>query len=58
MLIRKGSQNPSAKLADANIPDIRHRLSAGESGSSIARTFGVDPDTIGKIKRGETWRHI
>jgi hypothetical protein len=46
---RPGNQ----KLTPQDVDTIRARLSAGETGTSIARTYGVDPKTISDIKTGK-----
>lgn len=54
----RGERHHKAKLRNADIPAIRSRLAAGESGASIARAYGVYPGTISQIKQHKTWRNI
>lgn len=42
-------------LSKADVINVRARRAMGESGASIARSFGVHRDTINKIIRGVTW---
>jgi len=51
-----GSKRWSAVLSEADIPQIRRRLLAGETGRSIARSYSVDPGVISLIKLGKIWR--
>lgn len=54
----KGASHGRAKLAEADVVEIRRRLTAGESQSSIAKVFGVSQATVGKIKTGKHWSHL
>src|ERR1035441_3012161 len=53
---RDGTIN--AKLTEDIVREIRARVAAGESRSSLARRFGVRPSTVGLVVKGETWRHV
>ena len=53
-----GERNGSAKLKDAQIPEIRRRLAAGESQRSLAREYGVNHGTIGCLQHGKTWKAV
>lgn len=55
----KGEKNGCAKLKERDVHLIRF-LSAetGVSNSRLGRAFGVHHDTIGRIVRGERWRHV
>jgi hypothetical protein len=51
----KGVTNPNAKLNDKTAMEIfiapwRQRI--------VAAKYGVNPSTVGKIKRKELWKHI
>lgn len=50
-----GGRNPSARLTDEDVAEVRHRLSAGVSHRLIAAAFGVSKGAITKINRGRTW---
>jgi|SRR5688572_13527683 len=53
-----GSANPSAKLNEATVAQIKARLARGESCAALGREFGVAETMIGFIKRGVAWRHV
>lgn len=50
-----GEAHPNAKLNDELVALIRSSL---ESDRALARTIGVNPGTIGKVRRGESWAHL
>lgn len=50
-----GSQNGKAKLGEAKAAEI---FLATGSHRSIAKKFGTDHRTVGRIKRREAWAHI
>jgi hypothetical protein len=50
-----GSRNTSAKLNEAQVIEIKRRTAAGESRASLARAFGVRPETISHIALGRNW---
>jgi hypothetical protein len=51
----RGEGHGCAKLTEA---DVRHIRSAGTTAVALAETFGVWPETIRRIRRGENWAHI
>lgn len=53
-----GSGAVNAKLTEADIPEIRARLSAGASSEVVARDYGVSGGTIRQVTRGRTWGHV
>lgn len=53
-----GSRIPWAKLTEEDIILIRERITNGDSVSSIAKDYRVDPETIRGIKHGRTWKHV
>lgn len=53
-----GVNTSGAKLTDAQVVEIKIRLSHGESHSSIANDFPVSRGSISMISRGERWPHI
>lgn len=53
-----GSEHHSAKLTEADIPEVRRRRREGEPLSSIARSFGVHECTINDAVKGRTWKHV
>lgn len=44
--------SPAKKLADEDVAEIRRRIGAGESRTSIAAAFNVLPNHISRIKTG------
>ena len=54
----RGQRRPQSKLTDAIVSTARIRHAAGESALSIASEFGVHWTTMGRMLRGETWRHV
>lgn len=56
---RKGVGNPMAKLTDERVRDIRARVAAGETRTSVAALHGLSGhDPVGQIVRRETWKHV
>lgn len=53
-----GSDNAGAKLTEADIPKIMAMHRSGMFQKDIGKTFNVTGVLIGKIVRGETWRHV
>lgn len=50
-----GERNPSAKLTEGAVREIRRRALAGENQRGIARAFGISPAAITLIKQGRRW---
>ncbi len=53
-----GEQNPQATLTDDLVIEIKHRIVNGEQSRKIAKDYGVDESTIGKIRTGEHWASV
>lgn len=53
-----GSKNGRAKLNEADIPDIREMLRAGQSEKHIALLYKVSPASIYFIRTGQTWKNV
>lgn len=53
-----GDMNPNRKLDSRKVSLIRARISAGESVSSIASSYGVSAGAIHHIRKGDTWSHV
>jgi hypothetical protein len=53
-----GAGNPGAKLTDALVMDICHRLMAGGHPVEVAARFGVTESLVYQIRRGQVWTHI
>ena len=51
----KGIKNPSTKLTEDNVREIRHLIEIGLSDLEISKIFNVCRDNIGYIRRGQTW---
>ncbi len=54
----RGERNAHAKLTEEQVIEIRQRYKNGESGTTLAREFGVDPSNIWLIGTGRRWRHV
>lgn len=50
--------NGGAKLTPANVRDICAALEQGVSNIELGEIYGVHPDTIGRIRRGCSWKEI
>jgi hypothetical protein len=57
-IFRCGSRNRNAKLTTAKVKAIKVLLKERNSQKSIAKFFGVHPNTISKINTGRTWRWV
>jgi group I intron endonuclease len=53
-----GENNPTAKLNNTEVIEIKKLISAGWCNQDIALTFSVPTRLIGRIRNGETWSHI
>lgn len=53
-----GTKNCKAKLSEANVLEIRHRVYGGEKQRTLANEFGVSQYAISAIKLRKVWRHI
>ncbi len=51
-----GERNGRSKLTENQVKEIRTRLKIGDSGSSIARQYGVHQSTISLIKSSKNWK--
>jgi len=56
--VRKGSKQNNAKLTEAIVETIKNRLVAGETGTSLAKEYGVAHGRIYDIKHGRSWNHV
>ena len=54
----KGEKHGSAKLSNEDVITIKSLLLKGETGSSIAKKFGVGHNAISDIKLGKKWSHV
>lgn len=54
---RDGEKGP-AKLTSDQVREIRRRAEAGETKATLAREFGLRPQSIGKIVLGRRWKRL
>lgn len=52
-----GERHPSAKLTEADVVEIRRRLSMRHRQKDIAADYGVTRGAIGSIAQGKSWAH-
>lgn len=53
-----GSRNPSAKLSEDDVRNIRRLFAQGFSGKEIAKLYSMNPATISEIRRDKLWKHV
>lgn len=56
--MKRGSENPMARLTDDQVREIRIRRAAGAFLKDIAREYHVCEGLISQIARGKIWRHL
>jgi hypothetical protein len=56
--IRRGVENPAAKLTEDDVRAIRTLRRDGARLTEIAARYPVHPMTIGEICRREIWKHV
>lgn len=56
--LARGERHGQSRVTAEDVVSIRHRASEGESLVSIARTFGVTYQAIGRIVRREVWKSV
>lgn len=54
----KGELVNTAKLSEAQVLEIRSKLSGGASRIELARVYGVGYSTISYIANGKSWKHL
>jgi hypothetical protein len=52
---RRGEQVNTAKLTEAQLPEVHRRYAAGETQAEIGASLGVAGPTISGVLRGTTW---
>ena len=57
-LIRRGEDNPRARLTESSVRDIRRRHAAGETIRRLAREFDLAEKTISLVVNRGTWKHV
>lgn len=55
---QRGERNPGARLKAGDVRQIRTLYREGLAQQAIAGRFGVSREMVGRIVRGEAWRHI
>lgn len=55
-MVMKGRN--SHKLSKDDVIFIKLRINNNEKDKDIAKDYAIQRDTVGKIRRGETWSHI
>lgn len=53
-----GERNPNSILTEDDVRTIHRRHQHGESGTSIARSYGVHRNAIYLITNGTNWSHV
>lgn len=53
---RRGEKCFFSKLTTRDVREIREMLNLGLSTKDIAKKYGVSPDNIRRIRRGDTWK--
>lgn len=48
----------ATRLTEDDVRDIKRRIEAGESNTTIAQRFNIAPCNISSIRVGRIWRHI
>lgn len=56
--LMRGEANSLSKLTESQVLSARSRYAKGESGSLIAREFGVSQSSISRVILRKTWAHI
>ena len=54
----RGSLQGNSKLSETDVVDIKRRIKAGESNSSIGQLYSVSPVTISGIRIGKNWNSV
>lgn len=53
-----GEKNPTSKLTEAIVKDIRNRIKNGEVQRKVAIELNISPTTVHDIINFKTWKHI
>ncbi|MFP4104859.1 MAG: HNH endonuclease [Phycisphaerae bacterium] len=56
--MQRGEARHNAVLSDDLVRKARRKRESGEKVKDIAAEIGVQPQTLGKAIKGETWRHV
>lgn len=55
---RRGTKHPLARLSEAQVQAIRRAVSLGQKHHAVAQAYGISRQHVGRITRGEGWRHV
>ena len=53
-----GERHGKARLNEDDVRNIRRRYAEGESQTSLAQIYRMDPAHLGKIVRRQRWKHV
>ena len=53
-----GETNPTSKLTDAQVIEIRRAYIAGDHRDAIAERYGLSPLSIPDLVSGKSWKHL
>lgn len=53
-----GEKNPTAKLTEKIVYEIRGLLSRGENQTKISKKYGLCRETVNKINNKKLWKHL
>jgi hypothetical protein len=53
-----GSSNGNSKLKEDDVVRIRELAATGASNSQLAKTYNVSKETVSRIIRGLSWKHL
>lgn len=53
-----GERSHKAKLNPGVVRDIRRRVHSGEPGISVAKSLGISNNTVSRVARRVTWKHV
>jgi len=56
--VKRGAENPIAKLTDEQVIEIRRAYIAGEKREDIGPRFGLSPVSVSDITSGKSWKHL
>lgn len=56
--LQTGEKNSSAKLTEADVRQIRSLHKTGQTFSSIARIYNMNPSHIHAVATGKKWAHV